>query len=370
MITCTPHSTRLGARSALRHALLVGFLFLPGAPSSFAAGASGDTALDREFARAVRPFLNAYCSDCHNAKKHKGNLDLSVYTGVDPVIADYQRWDLLVERLKAAEMPPEDADSHPAPELRRGVIEWYRAFRKRASERTAGDPGPVLPRRLSNAEYDYSIRDLTGVDIRPAREFPVDPANQAGFDNSGESLTMSPALLTKYLEAARRVASHLTLTPDGFDFAPHPMMSDPDRDKYCVKRIVDCYQLACQPEVSGDRLVRAHRLARGARTLVRAEAHVERRAVCARGGRASGGSLRRGTTQIAQLGSRPLREDERFHFTDSKEVEPGCPEPRRFRHRAGLAASRALERSRAGVESHASALGWDAVDPGRRRRRR
>ena len=83
-------------------------------------------------------------------------------------------------------------------------------------------PGPVLARRLSNAEYDYTIRDLTGVDIRPTREFPVDPANEAGFDNSGESLAMSPALLKKYLAAARLVADHLVLKPDGFAFAPHP----------------------------------------------------------------------------------------------------------------------------------------------------
>ena len=67
------------------------------------------------------------------------------------------------------------------------------------SEAQSGDPGIVLARRLSNAEFDYTIRDLTGVDIRPTREFPVDPANEAGFDNSGESLAMSPALLKKYL---------------------------------------------------------------------------------------------------------------------------------------------------------------------------
>ena len=54
-------------------------------------------------------------------------------------------------------------------------------------------------RRLSNAEFDYTIRDLTGMDIRPTKEFPVDPANEAGFDNSGESLAMSRALIKKYL---------------------------------------------------------------------------------------------------------------------------------------------------------------------------
>src|SRR5437899_3532750 len=86
---------------------------------------------------------------------------------------------------------------------------------------------------LFRSEYNYTVRDLTGVDIRPAREFPVDPANPAGFDNSGESLAMSPALLAKYLQAAREVASHLVLKPTGaIAFAPHPMLVETDRDKY------------------------------------------------------------------------------------------------------------------------------------------
>ena len=99
----------------------------------------------------------------------------------------------------------------------------------------------MLARRLSNAEYDYTIHDLTGVDIRPAKEFPVDPANLAGFDNSGESLTMSPALLTKYLQAARQVADHMYLNPEGFEFAPHPMLVETDREKFCIQQIVDFY---------------------------------------------------------------------------------------------------------------------------------
>jgi hypothetical protein len=110
------------------------------------------------------------------------------------------------------------------------------------ARKNAGNPGLVLARRLSNAEYNYTIRDLTGVDLRPAREFPVDPANPAGFDNSGESLSMSPALLNKYLQAARAVGDHMVLTPHGFDFAPHPMLVETDREKYAIKRIVDFYQ--------------------------------------------------------------------------------------------------------------------------------
>lgn len=138
-------------------------------------------------------------------------------------------------------MPPEDAPSRPNPHERRAVIEAIQAVCDREARRNAGDPGPVLARRLSHAEYDHTARDLTGVDLRPTREFPVDPANEAGFDNSGESLTMSPALVRKYLAAARGVADHLILKPDDLGFAPDPAVAETDRDKYCVRRIVDFY---------------------------------------------------------------------------------------------------------------------------------
>ena len=95
---------------------------------------------------------------------------------------------------------------------------------------------------MSNAEYDYTIRDLTGVDIRPGKEFPVDPANEAGFDNSAESLTMSSLLLNKYLDAARQVSEHLVFLPDGLTFAPYSVIADTDRDKFCVRQIIDFYK--------------------------------------------------------------------------------------------------------------------------------
>ena len=44
-------------------------------------------------------------------------------------------------------------------------------------------------RRLSNAEFDYTIRDLTGVDLKPTREFPADGAAGEGFTNAAEALT-------------------------------------------------------------------------------------------------------------------------------------------------------------------------------------
>jgi hypothetical protein len=198
--------------------------------------------LERQFAATVRPFVQTYCQSCHNSEMPEAELDLSRYTTPAAVARGHQTWEEVLTRLEAGEMPPQDAPKQPTVAERKLVSEWIRAFRWFEAQRNAGDPGPVLVRRLSNAEYNYTIRDLTGVDIRPAREFPVDPANEAGFDNSGESLTMSPALLQKYVEAARLVAEHLVLTSDGFAFAPHPAVTDTDRDKYCVKRIVEFYR--------------------------------------------------------------------------------------------------------------------------------
>jgi hypothetical protein len=203
-----------------------------------------DRALERGFSQTVRPFINQYCVGCHSGTASAAQLDLKSYTTLSSVVQDLSHWTLLMERLEHQEMPPKPMAQPPADRSRK-VIDWVKTVRANELRKSAGDPGPVLARRLSNSEFNYTIRDLTGVDLKPTREFPVDPANQAGFDNTGESLTMSPALFNKYLLAAREVADHMALTPDGFIFAPGPMLVETDRDQFAIKRIVDFY--ASQP---------------------------------------------------------------------------------------------------------------------------
>lgn len=216
---------------------LGGITVVPCAPAADTANPE----LERTFAQTVRPFVATYCIACHSGSTPAGGFDLRQYSTVASVIQDYPRWDHVLQKLSAHEMPPK-AMKQPLDDARQQVIDWVQSVRAFEARRNAGDPGPVLARRLSNAEYNYTIRDLTGVDMQPTREFPVDPANTAGFDNSGESLTMSPALLNKYLQAARDVADHMVLTPDGFDFASHPMLVETDRDRYSIERIIDFYK--------------------------------------------------------------------------------------------------------------------------------
>jgi hypothetical protein len=197
-------------------------------------------ALEQQFTETIRPVITKYCAGCHSGSAPAAQFDLKEYDSMGLVVRDYPRWELVLTRLTAKEMPPKQAPQ-PPPEARRQVMAWIQAVRNEQIEANAGDPGPVSARRLSNAEYDYTIRDLTGVDLRPAREFPVDPANQAGFSNSGESLAISPGLMSKYLDAAKQIADHLVLKPDGFDFAPYPMLVETDRERYAIERIVGFY---------------------------------------------------------------------------------------------------------------------------------
>lgn len=201
-----------------------------------------ETSSNATFARVVLPFLRTYCLDCHSPDSREGDLDLSGDTDRAAVVRNFRHWMVVRDRLIAADMPPEDASPTPDADQRAAVLAWIDQVRKSEAGRTAGDPGIVTARRLSNAEYDATIEDLTGHPIRPAAAFPIDPTNEAGFDNSGDSLTMSPTLLKKYLQATQFIAEHLVLTPTGLDFAPHPVITDTDRDKYCVNRIIDFYQ--------------------------------------------------------------------------------------------------------------------------------
>lgn len=218
-----------------------------------------DLPLEARFDASVRPFVEKYCLDCHGGERPKADFDMSGYRTMRMVVDEFGHWEQVLEKLETAEMPPSKTKLQPSDDLRARMIDWIRQVRRVESERNAGDPGAVAVRRLSVAEYDYTIRDLTGVDIRPTREFPVDPANEAGFDNSSESLTMSPALLKKYIEAARRVSEFLVFKPEGLGFAPHPVVAETDRDRYGVRRIIEFYEQ--QPTDYADYFLAAWKLA-------------------------------------------------------------------------------------------------------------
>lgn len=173
----------------------------------------------REYPTTVVPLLKRYCLDCHSTKLKKGHLDLERFATVHEIRQDLKPWTMVIEQLEAGEMPPK-GKPQPTADERKQLVAWVRTFLDAEARSRAGDPGHVPLRRLSNAEYDATVRDLTGVDLRPAREFPADGAAGEGFTNAAEGLAeMSPTLLNKYLAAAKELADHAVLLPDGFRFS-------------------------------------------------------------------------------------------------------------------------------------------------------
>ncbi len=175
--------------------------------------------LGAEFSSEIRPILNESCMKCHSTDEQKGTLDLEQFAKIDDVRRSTRTWLKVAEMLDNGEMPPKDAPQ-PTPARRTRLRTWIADYLRAESIASAGDPGPVVLRRLSNAEYTYTLLDLIGVDLQPAREFPGDNAAGEGFTNTGNALVMSPALLSKYLDAGKKIASHAVLLPDGVRFLP------------------------------------------------------------------------------------------------------------------------------------------------------
>jgi len=166
----------------------------------------------------VRPLLKSYCLSCHSTKKAKGDLDLERMKSLTEVRRDPRIWQKVLFMLENGEMPPKKGKPLSA-EQSTTLRVWVRAYLNSEAHANAGDPGRVVLRRLSNTELDRTVRDLTGFDFRPTREFPADSAAGEGFTNVGESMVMSPALFDKYLSAAQDLAAHTVFLPDGFRFS-------------------------------------------------------------------------------------------------------------------------------------------------------
>jgi hypothetical protein len=150
--------------------------------------------------RDVFSFVQKNCSACHNASAKAGDLDLTALQSPDSFEKDRETWERVDEKLKLGQMPPAGVP-HPQTEATASVTHWLEGEFARQDSLLKPQAGRVAARRLNRVEYNNTIRDLLGVDIRPADNFPVDSA-AFGFDNISDALILSPELLEQYMDAA------------------------------------------------------------------------------------------------------------------------------------------------------------------------
>ena len=149
-----------------------------------------------------RALLDRYCVTCHNQRLLTGGLALDV-ADVSRVGEAPDVWERVVLKLRGGMMPPagRPRPSGPALDELRG---WLEAELDRAAAATV-EPGRVPTHRLNRAEYANAVRDLLALDIDAEALLPADDTGH-GFDNLAGTLALSPALMERYLTAARRIS--------------------------------------------------------------------------------------------------------------------------------------------------------------------
>jgi mono/diheme cytochrome c family protein len=180
-----------------RTILQLGLLFA-GLP---ALGDASAAEADR-FAATVKPLIEAHCVDCHGPDIQKAKLRLD---NLAPDLADERTaaiWANVHDKLKDGSMPPKKRQRPEEAEVK-AATGWLDKELHAASFARQQSKGRVVVRRLNGTEYENTLRDLLGTNVRLKEMLPEDNS-VAGFDNVGAVLDVSATHQLLYQEAAEK----------------------------------------------------------------------------------------------------------------------------------------------------------------------
>ena len=149
-----------------------------------------------------RVLLDRYCVTCHNERLQTAGLMLD-RVDLGHVRAHAEVLEKVVRKLRSGQMPPE---GRPRPEA--SALDAFTSALETALDREAAattNPGRVASRRLNRVEYVNAIQDLLALEIDGSELLPSDMAG-FGFDNNADVLSMTPALMARYIAAATKVS--------------------------------------------------------------------------------------------------------------------------------------------------------------------
>ncbi len=164
------------------------------------------------FDRRIQPLMRNLCFRCHNADKKKGNVNLEKDTDLRLILQERKTWTTALEAVRAGEMPPKK-EKQPTDEQRKHLIAFIEKTLGQLDCNDKRDPGKPSIRRLNRAEYDNSVLELTGLDLKLADEFSPD-ASSYGFDSIAEALSLSPVLVEQYHGAAKKLVAAILAKPE------------------------------------------------------------------------------------------------------------------------------------------------------------
>jgi len=165
------------------------------------------------FKSKVAPFLNTHCVGCHGPTKSRGQMTLHTLEGDLAAGKQQERWELVLKMLKAGEMPPEE-QTQPDQADRKAVIAWIETELRDSHKKATDLPKISTARRLTNFEYQNTMRDLLGFELNLIENLPEDPFKPYRFNNTAELMLIGPEQMDRYTENARRVMASAIVDPE------------------------------------------------------------------------------------------------------------------------------------------------------------
>jgi hypothetical protein len=172
-----------------------------------------------DFARHVLPFVTKYCLACHNRDRARGGVALDSFPDDASARAGASLWESAASQVRSESMPPPGRPQPTEAELA-AFNAWMDTMQ------SSRDTRRVTLHRLNRSEYNNTVRDLLGIDMRPADAFPADDLGH-GFDNNGDVLSLSPLLLEKYLASAEKIVEAAFRSEAVRQHILHPPQDDP-----------------------------------------------------------------------------------------------------------------------------------------------
>lgn len=158
-----------------------------------------------DYEKEVRPLLQKFCVGCHGVKDGAGGITLDLASGIAGIQKDQQTWRKVLRQTRERSMPPQGTP-HPNQNQRDKLTFWLQHTLDTADERLIPkNAGRVVLHRLNRREYNNTVRDLFGITLKPADNFPADSGGGGGFDNNADTLFIPPILMERYLIAAGEV---------------------------------------------------------------------------------------------------------------------------------------------------------------------
>src|SRR5688572_7252539 len=124
-------------------------------PLTFWEAASAD---DGTIATGATATLRRYCLDCHGKELAEARINLDEMTEQPNLGRVFKEWEKVIGMLRQSKMPPKESPQ-PSQSERTAALKAIEQALTSYIDRNAGDPGTVVLRRLTSAEFDYTIED-------------------------------------------------------------------------------------------------------------------------------------------------------------------------------------------------------------------